>query len=232
MSFHHAALRLAFAGGAFVLLSPWMARGAVVTLDLVCVLNNTGVCVEGPSFGTVTLTDTAPNTVRVDTDLYNPNLKFMDMMFQVAGIVGTVWNLTDPVENPLALGTYSIPPNAGTFNLGSPDNPPNAKQGWNGKSGYVGVVQATGLSTASFITNNGGTGQYYVGLHIQSIGPDGCTGAGDGSTDCLPGQAGSGSLKIGGVPAPALDEPTPEPWTLGLVGTSLMGLSLLGKRRR
>ena len=232
MYFQAAALRVAFAAGAFVSLAPFMARGDVVTLDLVCVLNNTGACTAGPSFGTVTITDTAANTVRIDTNLFNPGLKFMDMMFQVAGIVGMVLNLTDPAENPLALGTYSIAPNPSTFNLGSPDNPSTAKQGWNGTSGYIGVVQADGLSTASFTTNDGGTGQYYVAMHIQSIGPGSCTGAGDGSTDCQPGALGPGSLKIGGILAAGQDEPVPEPWTFGIVGTGLMALSLLGKRTR
>lgn len=226
---HLAALRLAVAGGALFLLAPLMARGAVVTMNLVCVLNNTGVCVAGPSFGTVTLTDTAPDTVQIETDLLNPNLKFSNMMFELIGVAGAIINLTDPLANPLALAAYTIPPNPSTFNLGSPDDPPAAIQGWNGDSGYTASIQATGLSTASFTTNNGGTGQYYVAMHIQSIGPGGCTGASDGTTPCIPGQAGSGSLKIGGLPELSAD-PTPEPWTFGLVGVGLTALSRLRKR--
>lgn len=226
---HLAALRLALAGGAVFLLQPSAAQGAVVTFDLVCVLNNTGVCVAGPSFGIVTLTDTAPNTVRVDVDLHNPGIKFMDLMFQLSGIAGMIFNLADPFTNPLVFGTYSIAPNPATFNLGSTNDPPLAIQGWNGNSGYLTVLQATGLSTASFTTNNGGTGEYYVAMHIQGIGPDGCTGSGDGSTTCLPGQLGDGSLNIAGVLDTAAD-PAPEPWTFGVVGAGLMALSLLRKR--
>lgn len=66
-------------------------------------------------------------------------------------------------------------------------------------------------------------------MHIQSIGPNGCTGASDGTTTCLPGQSGSGSLKIGGIPELAAD-PTPEPWTFGIVGIGLTAISLFRKR--
>lgn len=112
---HLAALRLAVAGGALCLLAPFMARGAVLTLDLVCVLNNTGVCVAGPSFGTVTITDTAPDTVQIETDLFNPDLKFSNMMFELVGIAGAIINLTDPLLNPLALAAYTILPQSRHF---------------------------------------------------------------------------------------------------------------------
>lgn len=105
---HLAALRLAAAGGALFLLAPFMARGAVVTMNLVCVLNNTGVCVAGPSFGTVTITDTATDTVQIEADLLNPDLKFSNMMFELIGVAGAILNLTDPLANPLALAAYTL----------------------------------------------------------------------------------------------------------------------------
>lgn len=228
---HLAALRLAVAGGLLFLFPPVTARGATVTMDLVCVLDNPGICTPGPSFGTVTLTDTAPNTVRIDVDLLHSSLIFTNMMFQVSGIAGLIFNLTEPLVNPLALGAYSIAPNPAEFNLGSPDNPPIAQNGWNGASGYVGVVQVTGLSTAGFIANNGGTGQYHVAMQVWNLGPGACTGSADGSTDCVPGRQGSGTLSVGGIRRTA-DETVPEPWSLGLVGAGLMALSLLGKRIR
>lgn len=207
-----------------------MAQGAIVHYDLVCVLNNTADCAPGPSFGRVTITDTATDTVRIDVDLLDSGVKFKDMMLQVFGILGPVLNLTDPAENPLSIGTFSITPNPATFNLGSVDDPPAAKQGWNGNSGYVGVLQATGLSTASLTTNNGGAGQYYVAMHIQSLGPDGCSGSGDGSTACLPGETGNGSLKVGGLLVEPSSDETPEPWTFGFVGVGLLGIAALGRR--
>lgn len=229
LSFYSMRFLLAASGLAF--LAAPVTPAAVVTFDLVCVLNNTAQCVAGPSFGTVTITDTAANTVRVDANLLNPSLKFRDMMLNVTGIAGAILNLTDPLQNPLLLGSYSISPNPATFNLGSTDNPPNAIQGWNGNSGYAGLVQASGLSTASFTTNNGGTGQYYVAMHIQSIGANGCSGSSDGSTNCVPGQTGTGSLKIGGLLAePPADTTTPEPLSLALIGVGLISLAAFGRR--
>lgn len=228
---HLAVLRLAVAGGLLFHFPPTLARGATVTIDLVCVLDDPGICSPGPSFGTVTLTDTAPNTVRIDVGLFHANLLFANMMFHVSGIAGLIFNFTEPVVNPLALGTYSIAPNPAEFNLGSPDNPPGAVNGWDGASGYVGVIQATGLSTASFVANNAGAGQYHAALQIINAGPGACSGSADGSTDCVPGQQGSGTLSLGGLRRTA-DEPVPEPWSLGLVGAGLMAVSMLGRRVR
>ncbi|MBL8177980.1 MAG: hypothetical protein JNK48_25105 [Bryobacterales bacterium] len=228
---HLAALRLAIAGGAlFLSLTPAM-QGAVVTMDLVCVLENTGICVPGPSFGTVTITDTAANTVRVDVNLSHPSLQFSNMMFQLAGIVGAVLNLADPFTNPLALGSYAIAPNPATFNLGSPNSPPGATNGWNGTSGYLTVIQAAGLSTASFIKDSGGAGQYHVALQIVGIGPDGCVGAGDGTTTCVPGQTGNSTLSVGGF-APDMSDTVPEPLTFAAVGAGLVVLSLVRRGGR
>ena len=73
-----------------------------------------------------------------------------------------------------------------------------------------------------------------VALHIQSIGSSSggdCDGSGD-EDPCIPGMAGEGSLKIGGVFEPDGDIPEiPEPSTVLLMGGALLGLGYWRKRR-
>jgi hypothetical protein len=73
----------------------------------------------------------------------------------------------------------------------------------------------------------------YVALHIQSLGgPNECTGADDGTTPCIPGTTGNGSLKIGGVDPGFNQNNIPEPSSALLISVGLGAVALMRRKRR
>jgi hypothetical protein len=186
-------------------------------------------CVSGPSFGTVTLTDTGANQVGLSVDLGNPGLKFRDLMLNFTGIGFTDITSSDGQNLILSSNGFSINPYSGGFDVGV-----SGAQGWNADSPYnVTLTGVGGVLTASLFNSLDSGGKLYVGIHIQSIGPNGCSGADNGTTGCTPGALGNGSLKVGGLLSTKGDDTggnVPEPGTLALMSAGLLGVAFLRRR--
>lgn len=213
-----------FAPAAF--LGAFLVSGSIASAstsyDLSCVLNglNGSTCPSGSSFGTITISDNGLNQVGVAVDLLNPALKFRDLMLNFDGGLSGITGITS-LDGQVSLNPngFSIEPYAGLFDVGS-----TGQLGWNGDSGYSTVLSGIGgVLTASQFQFTDTLGNVFVALHIQSIGVQGCSGAGDGSTNCLPGVEGNGSLKVGGVLDGGIPpSEVPEPSSFALVGIGLL----------
>ena len=202
------------------------ASASPFTYNLTCVLNApAGPCQDGPSFGTVTLTDSGVNQVSLFIDLGNPGIKFRDLMFNFAGTGFTDITSSKGEALSLSANSFSINPYPGDFDLGG-----DGSQGWVSGTPTPYSTTLTGVGnilTADMFNVLDTEGKVYVAVHLQNLS---CSD----STTCTPGQTGSGSLKVGGV----FDDGTvretavtPEPATFGLVGAALLGLGLLRRRK-
>jgi hypothetical protein len=209
-------------------------HGASFTADLTCVLNglNNHPCVAGPSFGTVKLEDQAADLdhdfawVKMTVDLKEDFIKFFDLALNYTGSE----SLTTMVGGPISVDPDNlvINPYDGAFDVGfwgiqgSPVPNP-----W-----MTDIYSTTGnVFVSEFIALDTG-GKVMTALHIQSIGVDECDGNNDGTTDCVPGMDGTGSLKIGGTFRDDSDTPdVPEPSTMLLLGGSLLALGYFRKKR-
>lgn len=205
------------------------ANGATITYDLRCVLNGNvpANCASNPSFGTVSISDIV-NGVSVTVDLAGTGQKFRDLMLN-AGSAVTITNDGDP-NNVVQYSSngFSITPYSGLFDIGG-----SGGQGWAGNDGYTTNLTGTGLTVANLATRDS-LNNVYVALHIQSIGPGGCSGNDNGTTNCVPGQTGGGSLKIGGILSQQNEPPTslPEPGSMTMIGSGILGFAYALRRVR
>src|SRR5262245_18666396 len=199
-----------------------------VTFDLTCVLNGNvpANCSSNPSFGTVTLDDVV-GSVTVSVDLAGTDQKFRDLMLN-ATVPVTISNDGDS-GNTIFYSSdgFSINPYNGLFDIGG-----NGGQGWKGDDGYVTTLLGSNLTVAN-LTQTDSLGNIYVALHVQNIGSSSggsCSGNDDGTTGCVPGMIGPGSLKLGGIINNTPE--VPEPASMILLGGGVVALLSMRKRLR
>jgi hypothetical protein len=208
------------------------SQAATVSLDLTCpLLQSSGSCGGGPSFGTVTLEDLSgvdAGKVQVTIDLgMTGTQKFRDLMLNYAGAATSITDSDAANAVVLSGNSFSISPYSGLFDVG--DN--STSQNWNATTAgpYITVLSGNAaLSTSDFLALDTG-GNLYAALHIQDIG-NANGGSCNGTSDppCAPGVSGPGSLKIG-APTYLVGTHTPEPTTFVLFAAAA---ALLGSMRR
>lgn len=203
--------------------------GLTTTSHAMLIGNLTDATNGGGFFGTVTLTDLAPNQVQVDANIADPvnmgltkgdilGLWFDLGILPASPIVASGPNFISSIYSPGNVGNASFGGNNNLNGTGAPVWDLAVEVGLNGGAGGFNqmvtiVLSATGLSTNSFF-------QQRLGMRVQSI--EGVAGFTAGSSKLI------GST-FGTPPPPPM--PVAEPGVLGLVLLS-MGLMAGAVRRR
>jgi len=198
--------------------SVWPTSGEALSFSLNCIVTGNNTCTPSVSYGTISFTDNG-NGVDVLVDLVGTGQRIQTVLFNYddAKFANNAFSIAPSVN--VAENGNTLPPfNGGGFDLQIP-----SQANMNTPDPYLGTLTLASLNLDpadfNFLDSSG---TLFAAVHIGTCGPN-------EPASCLPGQTGNNSIKVGALGDPLT--PVPEPATLLLWGTTVVGLGFLKRRR-